>query len=120
MSTRQMELLDQENYDDLEEVLARKGVLLNMLPAAIEAGSRLGWSLANPESYPTESGCAELIAEAADLSRRLQAHERYCLSQAAVRRNQIDDRIAVMMNRRHAASGYAVPRSRGGRLDTAR
>jgi hypothetical protein len=36
------------------------------------------------------------------------------------RRNQIDDRISIMMNRRHAASGYSVPRTQGGRLDTAR
>jgi hypothetical protein len=120
LSIRQMEMLDREDYGALEQTLTEKATLLNVLPAALEAGSRLGWKLHDPATYPTEAESAKRVCEAADLSRRLQAHERFSLSQALARRSLMDERMSALFSRRHAASGYAVPRTHGGLLDTAR
>jgi hypothetical protein len=117
LSTRQMELLDREDFDALEETVERKEALLQLLPPALGAARARGWELHNPASFPEGADCHALVAEAADLSRRLQAHERFCISQMLVRRQQVGDRLTAILEKRNAAAGYRVPSPYGGAID---
>jgi hypothetical protein len=117
LSVRQMELLDRQDLDLLEEVLDQKAVILEVLPRALQTARDLGWSLEDPATYPAAEPAASFIREAADLARRLQAHERYCLGQTIARRRQLGDRLAQLSERRHAAAGYRVPGRRGTAID---
>jgi hypothetical protein len=117
LSVRQMELLDRHDLELFEEVIERKAVILEVLPRALQTARDLGWSLEDPATFPIAEPCASYLYGAADLARRLQAHERYCLGQTIARRRQIGDRLALLSERRHAAAGYRVPRTRGSAVD---
>lgn len=119
-SLRQMELLDCEDYDRIEDVIVKKGALLQILPAALEAARRHGWQLADPSTYPEDKMCASWIRECGDLAMRLQAHEKYCLGEMIARRSRVGERLSVLLSKRNAAAGYRAPSSRGRTIDTER
>jgi hypothetical protein len=119
-SLRQMELLECEDYDGLEDVVNRKGALMQMLPAALDACRAQGWNLQDPSTYPVDGPCAQWMCEAAQFSTRLQAHEKYCLGEMLARRSSVGQRLTVLLGKRSAAAGYRAPLTRGNRIDTAR
>ncbi len=117
LSARQMELLEAEDLEGLARTVERKDALLELLPPALGAARARGWELHDPSSFPRQGSCAVLLADAADLARRLQAHERYCLGQMIVRRQQVGDRLDAILEKRNAAAGYRVLPSHGVVLD---
>jgi hypothetical protein len=120
LSLRQMELLEQENYAALEDLLERKSALLQMLPPVVAAARERGWKLNDPSTFPADETCARLMREAADFSVRLQAHEKYCLGEMIARRSRIGERLAVLSCKRNAASGYRAALTRGRTVDASR
>lgn len=120
LSSRQVELLDREDYDGLEQAMSRKTSLLELLPGALKAARHQGWELHDPATFPQAGPCAPLVREAADWIRRFQAHERYCLGQMLARSQQLGDRLQSLFGRRTAAAGYRVPFAQGRSIDTAR
>ena len=120
LSLTQAEALDREDYDRLENVVAQKAVLFPVLNAAVSAAGARGWNLHDPSTYPADEECASLLRESADLSRRLQAHEKYVLGQMLARRNQVGERLDALMMKRQAAAGYRGPSHRGVTIDTSR
>lgn len=117
LSTRQLELLDCDDFEALADTVDRKDALLQLLPPALAAARDRGWELHDPASFPPEGSCALLLRDAADLARRLQAHERYCLSQMIARRRQVGERLVAILEKRNAAAGYRVLQTRGAVLD---
>ncbi|HEY3295788.1 MAG TPA: hypothetical protein VGL38_10135 [bacterium] len=119
-SLRQIELLECEDYEALDEVLTRKACLAEMLAAVLEQARKLGWELQDPSTYPVQGPCVPVIRDAAELSTRLQAHEKYCLGEMIARKSRIGERLTSLLNRRTAAAGYRIPRVRGNTIDTER
>ena len=119
-SLRQMELLECEDYETLEEVVLKKSALLDMLPPVLEAAKSQGWQLHDPSTYPEDRTCALWIREAADLSTRLQAHEKYCLGEMITRQGRVGDRLTRLLGKRNAVAGYRVPLTRGNTVNTER
>jgi hypothetical protein len=119
LSTRQMEALERNDFEALESLAARKSELLEALPLALEAARAQKWVLHDPSTFPTDGPCAVILNEAADLSRRLQIHEKYVLGQLVARQGQVGQRLDSIMNKRNAAAGYRVPVTRGRGFDKA-
>jgi hypothetical protein len=120
LSLAQAEALDREDYDRLEELVAKKSTLFPLLKTAADAAEARGWKLHDPSTCPADEACAALWRESADLSRRLQAHEKYVLGQMLARRNQVGERLDALMMKRQAAAGYRAPSHRGATIDTSR
>jgi len=120
LSTAQVEALDRQDFASLEETLAKKTHLLELLAPALSEAERYGWKLHDSSTFPTSDPCADALREAAELSRRLQAHERFVLGQLLTHRDHIGHRLDAVMNKRFAAAGYRVPKARGATVDTAR
>jgi hypothetical protein len=119
LSTSQMEALERNDLEGLEVIAGRKSELLEALPIALEAIRAQNWNLHDPTTYPVDGACSQILTEAADLSRRLQIHEKYVLGQLVARKNQVGDRLDSILNKRNAAAGYRVPRTRGRSIDKA-
>jgi hypothetical protein len=119
LSTSQMEALERNDLEGLETIAARKSELLEMLPLALEAVRAQNWALHDPSTFPKDGPCASLLNEAADLSRRLQIHEKYVLGQMVARQHQVGQRLDAIMTKRNAAAGYRVPVTRGRGIDKA-
>jgi hypothetical protein len=120
LSEQQMDTLEREDFENLESLAARKAELLTLIPRAVEEAKQYGWMLHDPSTFPSEGSCAALVREAADLARRLQAHERYVLGQMVVRKNAIGTRLDAILENRNAAAGYRVMNAHGSTIDTAR
>ena len=120
LSLAQAEALDREDFDRLEELVEKKSALFPLLKSASDATEARGWKLRDPSSYPAADDCAALLRESADLSRRLQAHEKYVLGQMVTRRNQVGERLDALMMKRQAAAGYRTLSHRGATIDTSR
>jgi len=120
LSLTQAQALDREDYDRLEDLVAQKSALFPLLKASAGAAKARGWELHDPSTYPVDETCASLLRESADLSRRLQAHEKYVLGQMLARRNQVGERLDALMVKRQAAAGYRGPSHRGVAIDTSR
>ena len=120
LSLTQAEALDREDYDELEVLIERKSLLLPLCEAAVKAVKLRGWNLHDPATFPADESCASLLKEAADLNRRLQAHEKYVLSQMLTRRNHYGERLDALTMKKQAAAGYRAPTHRGSTVDTSR
>jgi hypothetical protein len=120
LSLAQAEALEREVYDRLEHLVAQKSVLLPLLKSAMEAAEARGWKLGDPSTFPADETCAALLRESSDLSRRLQAHEKYVLGQMLAHRSQVGERLDALMMKRQAAAGYRGPSHRGVAIDTSR
>jgi hypothetical protein len=120
LSFAQAEALDREDYDRLEGLAARKSLYLPALKAAMCKTEKLGWKLQDPSTYPSDETCAALLRESADLSRRLQAHDKFVLAQMLVHRSRVGERLDGLMMKRQAAAGYRAPSHRGAAIDTRR
>jgi hypothetical protein len=120
LSLAQAQALDREDYERLESLLARKSNVLPLLQTAMTAAEKRGWKINDPSTYPADETCASLLREAADLGRRLQAHEKYVLGQMLHQRNQVGERLDALVLKRQAAAGYRGLSQRGATIDTSR
>jgi len=119
LSIRQGEALCREDFESLENLIDQKADLLRMLDVASEKLRKMGWDLHNPSTYPKEVTSSSALREAADISRKLQAHERYILGQMIAQRQLVGDRLDAILQKRLAVTGYRTHRSHGGIVDAA-
>lgn len=119
LSNRQGDALNREDYSALDELLTEKSDLLAQLQETVKGLRVMGWDLNNPTTYPKDSAVAAVLREASDISRKLQAHERYVLGQMIVQRQFAGDRMDAILQKRMAVTGYSVSRERGGIFDAA-
>ena len=119
LSNRQADALNRENYEELDLLITKKADLLAALDNIVAGLKERGWELNNPTTYPKDSTIAAALRDAADISRRLQAHERYILGQMIVQRQFVGDRMDRIMQKRLAIAGYQAIRRRGQLIDAA-
>lgn len=119
LSNRQGDALNREDYSALEGLLTEKSDLLTKFQEAVNSLREMGWDLNNPTTYPKDSAVAATLREASDISRKLQAHERYVLGQMIVQRQLAGDRMDAILQKRMAVTGYSISRERGGIFDAA-
>lgn len=120
LSLAQAEALDREDYDELDSLIERKAQWIPPCDAAAKAVKSHGWNLHDPSTYPADESCAALLRDAADLSRRLQAHEKYVLRRMLMYRNDYGERLDALTMKKQAVAGYRVPTHRGSTVDTSR
>ncbi|RPH95750.1 hypothetical protein EHM69_03445 [candidate division KSB1 bacterium] len=120
LSLAQVDALEREDYRELERLIAAKAPLLQALPALLKSAEECGWKLYDPATFPADKSCAALLTEAADFSRRLQAHEKFVLGQVLARKAQMGERLSALACKRNAAAGYREPMNQGSMIDTAR
>ncbi|MBU0509634.1 hypothetical protein KKH27_12475 [bacterium] len=119
LSAGQSDALDRADYSGLGAILDRKQTLLKELDAAIRDLRERGWDLQDPQTYSRDE-CAPILREAADLSRKLQAHERYLLGSLIALRDQVGERMNAVIRKRLAATGYRGIAANGAYIDAAR
>lgn len=120
LSLAQADAFHRGDQEALLKLLSRKDVLLENLNESMQEAGRWDWDLHRPESFPRDVACAKILSEAADLSRRLQAHERHIMGKLMAASEQIGNRLNNVARKRRAAVGYRISCEGGEMLNAVR
>lgn len=101
LSTQQMEALDNENFDKLADLLAKKDEVLTELHVLNAETDGISLILNQAASSGTEEGIG-----LRELVRRYQAHEKYIVRQVQLKLNAVGEKLRGIRVRKSAASGY--------------
>ncbi|MDD5088422.1 MAG: hypothetical protein PHI18_06465 [bacterium] len=120
LSLQQADAVQRADHDALGVLLDRKDELIGELRDSVEEMRNRGWKLRQADTFTGGIACMRILGEAADLSRRLQAHERHVIAQLASACEHVETRLQSVGRKRRAAMGYRVNRAAGKRLDAVR
>lgn len=120
LSLEQADVAARADHVALRTLLGRKGDVLNNLKECMTDAHRHGWNLRQPESFSSDAACSKILLEAADLSRRIAAHERHVIGTLTAIREQIESRLTRVGKKRQAAAGYRAGEASGRRLNAVR
>ena len=113
LSLEQADAVRRADHDALRELLTRKDALIGELRGNVDETQHRGWNLRRPDSFSGGIACVRILGEAAELSRRLQAHERHIIGKLTVAREQIESRLNRVGQKRRAATGYRASGASG-------
>lgn len=120
LSLEQTDAAARADHNALRTLLIRKDDLLKNLNECMEDAHRRGWNLRQPVSFSSDTVCSTILYEAADISRRLAAHERHIIGTLTAIREQIEARLNRVEKKRQAAAGYRASEASGQRFNTVR
>ncbi len=101
LSTKQMEALDNENYDKLSNLLSEKDDVLSELKTLDHESLGINKILNMAARKESEEGFG-----LRELVRRYQAHEKYIVRQIQLRMSSVGEKLRSIRTRKSAASGY--------------
>jgi len=112
LSTKQMEALDNENYDRLASLLSEKDEVLSQLKKLDEESTDINQILQTAARSGSESGRSlrELVS-------KYQAHEKYIVRQVQIRMSAVGERLKALRLRKSAASGYRQGKTENSQYD---